>query len=112
MSPQIVQALVRIIELKDACTAAHSWRVVLYTRALAEEARLPAELVGRLSFAAALHDMGKIDIPDEILQKPGPLLPGEFAVIKTHAPIGHERLVRMGETDPVMLALVRHHHER
>jgi len=112
MSPDIVQALVKTIELKDRSTAAHTWRVVLYTRAMAEEAGLGRGEIERLSYAAALHDVGKIDIPDELLQKPGALTAQEYGVVKTHAALGHERLLRMGETDPLMLELVRHHHER
>lgn len=112
MSPDILQALVKTIELKDRSTAAHTWRVVLYSRAMAEEAGLDHAGVERLSNAAALHDVGKIDIPDGVLQKPGRLTEEEYAVVKTHAALGYERLVRMGETDPVMLELARHHHER
>jgi HD-GYP domain-containing protein (c-di-GMP phosphodiesterase class II) len=112
MSPDIVQALVKTIELKDASTAAHTWRVVLYTRALAEEAGLDHDLIERLTFAAALHDVGKIDIPDEILRKPGPLTADEYTIMRRHAALGHDRLVRMGESDPILLELVRHHHER
>ncbi|MFM9994562.1 MAG: HD-GYP domain-containing protein [Phycisphaerales bacterium] len=112
MDPLIIQALVKAIELKDASTAAHTWRVVLYTRALAEEAGVDHAMIERLTFAAALHDMGKIDIPDGVLTKPGPLTDPERAVMRTHADLGHARLVRMGEGDPVMLELVRHHHER
>jgi len=112
VSPEAVLALVKIIELKDLTTAAHTWRVVLYARAMAEEAGLPHDEIGRLTQAAALHDVGKIDIPDEILQKPGPLTDAEFQVMRTHAAIGHERLLRMMEDDPLLLHLVRHHHER
>ena len=112
MDPDIVQSLVHAIELKDASTAAHTWRVVLYTRALVEEAGLDRETVERLTVAAALHDVGKIDIPDGILTKPGPLTDGQYRVMQTHAALGYERLVRMGEDDPRVLALVRHHHER
>lgn len=112
MDPDIVQALVGVLEAKDFSTAAHTWRVVLYTRALAESAGVSNELIHRLTYAAALHDVGKIDIPDEILQKPGPLTPEEFAVMKTHTTQGHERLLRMGETDELVLHLVRHHHEQ
>jgi HD-GYP domain-containing protein (c-di-GMP phosphodiesterase class II) len=112
MDPEIVQALVGVLEAKDYSTAAHTWRVVLYTRALAEAAGLSDPLIRRLTYGAALHDVGKIDVPDEILQKPGPLTPEEFEVIKTHTTQGHERLVRMGETDPLVLTLVRNHHEQ
>src|SRR5262245_38952351 len=110
--PEVVQALLRDIERKDLTTAAHTWRVVLYFRALAEEGGVDNDLLRRATHGAALHDIGKLDIPHEILAKPGPLTPEEFAVMKTHAERGHERLVRMGEDDPVLLELVRHHHER
>lgn len=112
VSPDIIQALVRVLEVKDLSTAAHTWRVVLYTRALAEAAGVDRDTIERLTYAAALHDIGKIDVPEAILQKPGPLTDEEFAVMKQHPVLGHERLVRMQETDPIMLDLVRHHHER
>lgn len=112
MDPDIVQSLVRTIELKDQSTAAHTWRVVLYTRAMAEHAGLEKPLIERLCIGAALHDVGKIDIPDAILTKPGRLTSEEFDQIKTHTTLGHERLRRMGETDQHILELVRHHHER
>jgi len=112
LPPDIVASLVRTIELKDRSTAAHTWRVVLYARAMSEAMGLTQEQIERVSTAAALHDLGKIDIPDAILQKPGPLTDEEFEVIKTHAALGHDRLVRMGVDDPMILELVRHHHER
>lgn len=93
-------------------TAAHTWRVVLYTRALGEKAGLGADMLERLTVGAALHDIGKIEIPSAILQKPGKLDPDEFEVMKTHTLLGHERLLRMGEDDPLILDLVRSHHER
>jgi len=108
----IVQSLVKSIELKDRSTAAHTWRVVLYTRALAERAGLEKPLVERLCIGAALHDVGKIDIPDAILTKASRLTDAEFDIIKTHTTLGHDRLVRMGETDEHLLGLVRSHHER
>lgn len=108
----IVQSLVKSIELKDRSTAAHTWRVVLYTRALAERAGLEKPLVERLCIGAALHDVGKIDIPDAILTKADRLTDAEFDIIKTHTTLGHDRLVRMGETDEHLLGLVRSHHER
>ncbi|MFN7021627.1 MAG: HD-GYP domain-containing protein [Phycisphaerales bacterium] len=112
MSPDLLQTLVRTIELKDHSTAAHTWRVVLYTRAMAERFGLDRGRIESLTAGAALHDIGKLEIPDEILRKPGRLTPEEFEVIKTHPVRGHERLVSMGETDPIVLGLVRHHHER
>lgn len=112
MAPDIVEALVKTIELKDQSTAAHTWRVVLYARALAERAGANRDFISRLTTGAALHDVGKIDIPDHILQKPGKLTDEEFNEIKKHPTLGYDRLRRMGEEDPVLLDLVRHHHER
>lgn len=112
MYPDLIQALVSTLELKDFSTAAHTWRVILYTRAMAESAGLDHETITRLTHCAALHDIGKIDIPEQILQKPGPLTPEQFEVMKQHAALGHERLLRMEETDPILLDLVRHHNER
>lgn len=112
MSPEIVKALVNLIEVKDASTAAHTWRVVLYTRALAEAFGVDHDVIARLTTAAALHDVGKLDIPESILQKPGRLTDDEYAVMQTHTLRGHERLVAMGEEDPILLNLVRSHHER
>ena len=112
MDPDIVQSLVRSIELKDRSTAAHTWRVVLYARSLAEALHRDHDLVNKISFAAAPHAVGKIDIPDEVLVKPGRLTDEEFEIIKSHTTLGHERLIRMGEDCPITLNLVRHHHER
>jgi HD-GYP domain-containing protein (c-di-GMP phosphodiesterase class II) len=112
MAPDDVQALVREIEAKDLSTAAHTWRVVLYARALAEYFGMEASVVRRVTDGAALHDVGKVDIPSAILQKPGKLTDDEFEVIKRHPSLGHERLVALGVSDPIVLNLVRFHHER
>jgi putative nucleotidyltransferase with HDIG domain len=112
MDLQIVSALVHTVELKDESTAAHTWRVALYTQALAEAMGLARPDVERAMQAAVLHDIGKIDIPYGILAKPGRLTDEEYEVIKTHTVLGHDRLIRMGETDPLVLSLVRSHHER
>lgn len=112
MDRDVVSALSRVVELKDSSTAAHTWRVGLYTQALIEAAGLSHSEVQRAMDGAVLHDIGKIDIPAAILTKPARLSPEEYEVMKTHAVLGHERLVRMGETDELVLALVRWHHER
>jgi HD-GYP domain-containing protein (c-di-GMP phosphodiesterase class II) len=112
MQPSLVQTMVRLIELKDLSTAAHTWRVVLYTRAMAEESGLSHTLIERLTHAAALHDIGKLDIPDNVLQKPARLDPHEYDIIKQHAALGHTRLLELDDSDRIDLDLVRHHHER
>jgi HD-GYP domain-containing protein (c-di-GMP phosphodiesterase class II) len=112
VAPDEVWPLLKCIELKDMSTAAHTWRVVLYSRALCEAAQLEPDLVERIGVAAALHDIGKIDTPDEILKKPGKLTDAEFAIIQQHPITGYDRLVAMGVDDVPTLNLVRWHHER
>ena len=112
MDATLLNALVRGVELKDGLTAAHTWRVALYAQALAEAAGDSRESVYLVMRAAVLHDIGKIDIPTTILTKPARLTDREFATIKTHPVLGYDRLVAMGETDPVVLGVVRSHHER
>lgn len=104
--------MVRDIERKDLSTAAHTWRVVLYARSLAEALITDHDLVHRISLAAAVHDVGKLDISDAILQKPGPLTDDERRIMETHTVRGHDRLIRLHVDDPIALELVRHHHER
>lgn len=112
MDPAIVAHLVKQIEDKDLVTAAHTWRVVLYTRVLVEHFGAPHEQVDRASVAAALHDVGKLDIPEAILQKPGKLTADEYEIVKAHTTLGHARLLQLGVDDAMALELVRHHHER
>lgn len=112
MDPTVVQRLVREIEHKDLSTAAHTWRVVLYTRAVLEHFGIDRERIALITQAAALHDVGKLDIPDAILQKPGPLTPDEFEIIKLHPVTGNARMIQLDVTDDPILDLVRYHHER
>lgn len=112
MSPELVQELVQEIEKKDLSTAAHTWRVVLYTRAVLEEFGVDLETIDVLTQAAALHDIGKVVIPDEILQKPGKLSNEEYEIIKLHPVAGYARMLKMGVLEEPILNLVRYHHER
>ncbi len=112
MDPDLLNALLMDVERTDGLTAAHTWRVALYAQALAEAAGTIGDDVNLAMRAAVLHDVGKIDIPCEILTKPGRLTDREFAIIRTHPQLGYDRLVRLGATDPVILGVVRSHHER
>jgi HD-GYP domain-containing protein (c-di-GMP phosphodiesterase class II) len=112
MTHETVQALLEAIELKDQSTAAHTWRVVLYSRALAEEAGQDPDTVDRVMYAAALHDVGKLGVSGSILSKQGKLTDAERAAMQKHTTLGHELLLGFGADDPLMLELVLHHHER
>lgn len=112
MSPEKLQELVKEIEQKDLSTAAHTWRVVLYARTLMEEFGYDRDLIELVTQAAALHDVGKIDIPDRVLQKPGKLSDEEFELIKLHPVTGLARMVTLGVSEEPILNLIRYHHER
>ena len=112
MNPKVVRDLLTQIERKDLSTAAHTWRVTLYTRALMEHFGLDFDMIDLGTQAAALHDIGKIEIPDRILQKPGKLSDEEFEIIKYHPVSGYARMIDLDVTEEPILDLVRYHHER
>lgn len=112
MDTKVVQQLVREIEAKDASTAAHTWRVVLYLRAILEERGVRGEDLLIATHGAALHDVGKLDIPAEILQKPGKLTDAEFEVIEQHTVTGYARMIELDVQEDIILDLVRYHHEK
>ena len=112
IDPDTVRGLLTAIELKDAATAAHTWRVTLYARTLAESAGITGDRLRTLTVGAALHDVGKIDIDDEVLRKAEGLSDAEFEIMQRHPVLGYDRLVSMGVDDPEILGLVRSHHER
>lgn len=90
---------------------AHSRRVARLAASTAKELGLPGEGVTRVRRAGTLHDVGKSEIPVEILSKPGPLTSQEFAVVKQHAVAG-ARMVARSTGDEELAEMVRHHHER
>lgn len=112
MQRDTLMRLTDLVEVKDQCTAAHTWRVVLYIQALAEAMDVDVPIVQRMMRGAAVHDVGKIDIPAQILTKPGTLTEDEYRIIQRHAELGFDRLVAMNEDDAIVLAIVRSHHER
>jgi HD-GYP domain-containing protein (c-di-GMP phosphodiesterase class II) len=101
-----------VVEADDAYTGSHSQDVVLLSIAVAEELRLDAATRRDTEFVALLHDVGKIRIPDEIINKPGPLTPEERSIVETHTVIGEEMLDRVGGVLGNVGHLVRSCHER
>ncbi len=106
-----IAALAQAIDAKDPYTRGHSTRVNRYSVKLAEELELPAQLVRDINVASLLHDVGKIGIHDEILQKPGRLTDEEFAIMKTHTVLGANIMKEIPKMDRIIPGL-RHHHER
>src|SRR4051812_10202540 len=108
-----VAALTRLsalLEARDAYTHGHTRRVTRHAERIARAMRLAPDEVARVRTAAALHDVGKLNTPRAILNKPGRLTEEEFAVIKRHPVDGADMLAGFG--DPAVTAMVRHHHER
>ena len=91
-------------------TGDHSRRVARYAVGIARQVGLPRAEVERVRRAAAIHDIGKVEMPTGLVNKPGPLSPAEFALVKKHAIAGARIAVRLGQPD--LAAIVRHHHER
>ena len=103
-------SLAEALDLRDTGTADHSRTVGGYCAMIAEELGLPPERVKRIEIAGVLHDIGKIGLPDAILQKPGPLGKLEVAEIRTHPEIGAQILSGRGLED--LREWVLAHHER
>jgi putative nucleotidyltransferase with HDIG domain len=108
---EVVTTLVSVIEAKDEYTRGHSERVQAMSLAVGEAMGLEPGLKEDLRWAAILHDIGKLGIPDTILRKPGKLTAEEFAEIKKHPDRGVEILKHLALLAHVLPA-IRHHHER
>ena len=110
---RVIERLGKAAEFKDDETGKHVVRMAHYTRLVATHYGLPDDVVELLHLAAPLHDIGKIGIPDEILQKPGRFDVREAAIMQEHTTIG-ARII--GETEHALLATARElsltHHER
>lgn len=107
-------ALISIARLKnkDEYTYMHSVAVCALMVSLARQLGMDEAATRKAGLAGLLHDVGKMAIPDEILNKPGKLTDEEFAVVRNHPVAGYELLVEGGAVDEVVLDVCRHHHEK
>jgi putative nucleotidyltransferase with HDIG domain len=110
ISPSVRQ-LIMETETRDPYTAGHSYRVAQGAFELGQELRLPPEELRVLAQGGIVHDVGKMRVPDTILNKPGPLTNDERKAIEKHTVAGYEMCARMGFMPPE-LAVIRSHHER
>lgn len=108
---QTVGSLASAIEAKDAYTIGHSRRVEKYSLMIAKELRLSAKRCETLQYAALLHDIGKIGIPERILNKPGKLDEEEWAQIRSHPGKG-AHIIEDIEFLSDAVEIIRSHHER
>lgn len=106
-----VQTLVEALELKDPYTRGHSVRVSQYGCAVARMMGFSDEFVRQIEIGGQLHDIGKIGVREEVLNKPGPLTADEYAHIMSHPELGWRILRPLLSDAPVVLNVVRSHHE-
>lgn len=108
---RLIKAFINSIEAKDKYTQGHSERVADYSVQIARQMKLSRRQIQLIRQGAVLHDIGKIGIPDHILNKPGRLNDDEYAAICNHPLIGVKILEEVG-FEPEVLEMVRSHHER
>ncbi len=108
---ETLNVLVRAIEASDPYTSGHSMRVSAYAEAIAKQLGLPQSKIDLLKSAALLHDIGKIGIDKNILNKKGKLEKEEFETIKSHPEIGAAIIADLSYLSNIS-DIIRHHHER
>jgi diguanylate cyclase (GGDEF)-like protein len=101
--------LIHVVDARDTYTGSHSQSVAQLAASIGETLGLPEDAISQLRLAGLLHDLGKIAIPDDILQKRGSLSPAEFATLRGHSEIGFGLLQGL-DVNPVDV-WIRHHHE-
>ncbi len=107
---QVIRRLSKLLEAVDPALAGHSHRTAHIAINIAEEMRIEETHYGVLSAAALLHDVGKLFVSREILEKPGPLAAAEWMELEHHPRIGYEMI--RDRVDPAVATIVLTHHER
>ena len=105
-----LEAIFAALEVRIPGIGSHCHRVARLAAGTARELRLPPQQVAKVGAAAAIHDIGKIEMPAAIVNKPGALSEAEFAVVRKHAAAGARMVARLGGEG--LTAIIRHHHER
>ena len=107
---ELLKQVTAAVETQDRYTIGHARRVARNAALVASGMGLSDEEVATVRAAATVHDIGKLDVPREILNKPGKLTPEEFEVVKHHAADGAALVACLGDAE--LTTIVRHHHER
>ncbi len=105
-----LEALEVLLNKSDTATGGHSLRVVRYAEAIAQELGIQGRKLEDIRLGALLHDIGKIAVPDSILQKPGSLTSDEWVIMKTHPRLGADMISDFEPLQPA-IPIVLHHHE-
>ena len=104
-----IYTISKIIETRDPYTAGHQNTVSQLAVAIAQEMKLPEDKIEGIRIAALVHDIGKINIPAEILSKPSKLNEMEFSLIKNHPKVGYDILRKIDFSWPVAKIVLQHH---
>jgi putative nucleotidyltransferase with HDIG domain len=104
-------SLAEAVELKDGYTRGHCERVADYALMIASELNLKDEIMKAIRHGSWLHDCGKIGVPEDILNKNGPLDPDEFEIIKNHPKWGAD-VARKASMSELIIKIIQFHHER
>jgi putative nucleotidyltransferase with HDIG domain len=105
----MVQAIAAAVEMRDPYTAGHQRRVAELASAIAHEISLTDWQIEGLVLAATLHDVGKINVPAELLNKPGKLTPLEYQIIQTHVQTGYDIIKGINFPWPLAQTVLQHH---
>lgn len=111
LSQEVVATLISLIVKKDEYTGRHSFQVEKLAVEIGRQLKLSSELLGELSMAALLHDIGKIAINENILNKPGKLTEIEYKLVKYHSQIGYETVKKISCLEKIA-EYILYHHER
>jgi len=111
LTEDLFSTLVKVFDTRDPYVGGHAAQVSIYAEAIAQELWLPAERVQVIKRCAYLHDIGKIAIPESILNKPGPLTATEYEIVKKHSDIGAD-FVATSRGLRHLAPFIRHHHAR
>lgn len=107
----LINVVVNILDARDPCTFIHSWRVAELSVLISENMGLPKERVEKIHIAAHLHDIGKIGVPDRVLNKSGKLSHDEILQMQAHPRIGFNIIENLPILKEISL-IVLYHHER
>lgn len=106
---EIIESFATVIDMKDSYTQGHSSRVAKYTAMLAKELGYDEETIEQYYNIALMHDIGKIGIPDQVLNKPGKLTDEEYSIIKSHTERGFEVLKSISLMPEIVVGAEAHH---
>lgn len=99
----------KVVETRDPYTAGHQGRVSQLSTRIARELELPTEKIEGIRLASLIHDIGKIGIPSEILNKPSKLTKIEFELIRSHPQAGHDIIIDIDFSYPLAKIILQHH---